>query len=300
MVARGEGQWLTAAALGDRGAQQRPGPLRRGAGRRRAGQRVPWRAGAGDLVAGRADRSGRPDQVRPSGRPAPCGACRRPPAAAGTDWALGIEARSRALLSDGESAERLYREAIRAARPHPHPRGAGPRAPALRRVAAAPEPPRRRPRAAPRAPTRCWTRWVSRGSPNAPGASCWPPGETVRKRTAETAGELTAQEAQIARLAGDGHTNPEIGAQLFISPPHGRVAPAQGLRQARHQLKERAPRDAAQTRTAGPAGLAGPQPATRGSVRRRPSRPAVVIPPKPCPARSAHSASVIASGSAGR
>ena len=43
-------------------------------------------------------------------------------------------------------------------------------------------------------------------------------GETVRKRTVETRDVLTAQEAQIARLAGDGHTNPEIGAQLFISP----------------------------------------------------------------------------------
>ena len=42
-------------------------------------------------------------------------------------------------------------------------------------------------------------------------------GETVRKRTAETPGELTAQEAQVARLARDGHTNPEIGAQLSIS-----------------------------------------------------------------------------------
>jgi DNA-binding CsgD family transcriptional regulator len=43
-------------------------------------------------------------------------------------------------------------------------------------------------------------------------------GETVRKRTAETVGELTAQEAEIARLAADGHTNPEIGAKLFLSP----------------------------------------------------------------------------------
>ena len=43
-------------------------------------------------------------------------------------------------------------------------------------------------------------------------------GETVRKRTVETLDALTPQEAQVARLAADGHTNPEIGAQLFISP----------------------------------------------------------------------------------
>jgi len=43
-------------------------------------------------------------------------------------------------------------------------------------------------------------------------------GETVRRRRVETRGDLTAQEAQIARLAHDGLTNPEIGAQLFISP----------------------------------------------------------------------------------
>jgi DNA-binding NarL/FixJ family response regulator len=43
-------------------------------------------------------------------------------------------------------------------------------------------------------------------------------GETVRKRTAQTLDELTPQEAQVARLAADGQTNPEIGAQLFLSP----------------------------------------------------------------------------------
>ena len=43
-------------------------------------------------------------------------------------------------------------------------------------------------------------------------------GETARKRTVETSDELTAQEAQIARLARDGLSNPEIGSQLFISP----------------------------------------------------------------------------------
>ena len=43
-------------------------------------------------------------------------------------------------------------------------------------------------------------------------------GERVRKRVVETRGDLTAQEAQIARLARDGLSNPEIGARLFISP----------------------------------------------------------------------------------
>jgi DNA-binding NarL/FixJ family response regulator len=43
-------------------------------------------------------------------------------------------------------------------------------------------------------------------------------GEHARKRTVETRFELTAQEAQIARLAGDGRTNPEIGSELYISP----------------------------------------------------------------------------------
>jgi DNA-binding NarL/FixJ family response regulator len=43
-------------------------------------------------------------------------------------------------------------------------------------------------------------------------------GENARKRTVETLGDLTPQEAQIARMARDGLSNPEIGAQLFISP----------------------------------------------------------------------------------
>ena len=43
-------------------------------------------------------------------------------------------------------------------------------------------------------------------------------GEHARRRTVETMSQLTAQEAQIARLAYEGHSNPEIGARLFISP----------------------------------------------------------------------------------
>jgi DNA-binding NarL/FixJ family response regulator len=43
-------------------------------------------------------------------------------------------------------------------------------------------------------------------------------GETVRKRSVPAESVLTPQEAQVARLAAEGYTNPEIGVQLFISP----------------------------------------------------------------------------------
>jgi DNA-binding NarL/FixJ family response regulator len=43
-------------------------------------------------------------------------------------------------------------------------------------------------------------------------------GETARKRTVDTPDDLTAQEGQVARLARDGLSNPEIGAHLYISP----------------------------------------------------------------------------------
>jgi DNA-binding NarL/FixJ family response regulator len=63
-------------------------------------------------------------------------------------------------------------------------------------------------------------------------------GETVRKRSVETLDELTPQEAQIARLAREGRTNPEIGTELFISPRTveyhlGKVFSKLGLRSRR-------------------------------------------------------------------
>ena len=66
-------------------------------------------------------------------------------------------------------------------------------------------------------------------------------GEKARKRTADTRDQLTAQETQIAELARDGHSNPEIGAQLFISPRTVEYHLHKVFTQARDQLAQRAP-----------------------------------------------------------
>ena len=136
--------------------------------------------------------------------------------ACGTDWALGIEARAHALVSDGETAEALYREAIeRLGRTRIRVTLA--RAHLLygewlrrkqRRVDA---------REQLHAAHQMFTEMDMESFGERARRELMATGETVRKRTDETRNELTAQEAQIARFAGEGLTNPEIGAQLFIS-----------------------------------------------------------------------------------
>jgi DNA-binding CsgD family transcriptional regulator len=137
--------------------------------------------------------------------------------ATGTDWALGVEARSRALLSEGDAAEQLYREAIeRLARTRV-------RVELTRAQLVYGEWLRREQRRADareqlRAAHETFARIGAEAFAERARRELLATGETVRKRSVEPLDELTAQEAQIARLAGDGRTNPEIGAQLFISP----------------------------------------------------------------------------------
>ena len=139
--------------------------------------------------------------------------------AAGTDWALGTHARAAAMLADGAAAERLYREAIERLT-RMHTRGSQTLARAhllygewLRREHR-------------RVDAREQLR-VAHTMLSGMGADAFAErarrellatGETVRKRTVETLDELTPQEVQVARLAADGKTNPEIGAHLFLSP----------------------------------------------------------------------------------
>ena len=136
--------------------------------------------------------------------------------ASGTDWALGTEARSRALLSEGETAENYYREAIeRLGRTRMRPAVA--RAHLLYGEWLRRENRRQNARAELRIAHGLFTSMGIEAFAERARRELLAAGDTVRKPTVETVTELTAQEAYIARLAVDGCTNAEIGAQLFLS-----------------------------------------------------------------------------------
>jgi ATP/maltotriose-dependent transcriptional regulator MalT len=134
-----------------------------------------------------------------------------------TDWALGIEARCRALLSDGASAEDRYREAIdRLGRTRLRPELA--RAHLLYGEWLRRENRRLDARDQLRAAHDQFTSIGMEAFAERARRELQATGEVVRARTVETRDDLTAQERQIAELARDGLSNPEIGARLFLSP----------------------------------------------------------------------------------
>jgi DNA-binding CsgD family transcriptional regulator len=136
--------------------------------------------------------------------------------ASGTDWALGLEARCQALLSEGDAADDLYRLAIERLGRTPL-RTELARAHLLygewlrrasRRLDA---------RAELRKAHELFGDIGMEGFAERARGELAATGEKARKRSPETRDDLTPQEAQIARLARDGLSNPEIGVQLFIS-----------------------------------------------------------------------------------
>ena len=136
--------------------------------------------------------------------------------ASGTDWGLGVEAQSRALVSTGDTSEALFHDAIERL-DHSPVRPEAARAHLLfgewlrrekRRVDV-----RQQLRVA-------YDMFLSIGADGFAERArheLLATGETVRKRSQPTRYELTPQEEHIARLASDGRTNPEIGSELFIS-----------------------------------------------------------------------------------
>ena len=134
-----------------------------------------------------------------------------------TSWALGVEARSRALISDDDSAESLYREAIdRLSRTRVRTELARARllyGEWLRR--------QDRPidaRAQLGSAHEMFTGMGAEAFADRAHRELAATGEKPRKRVMAPTSELTAREAQIAQLARGGLSNPEIGARLFLSP----------------------------------------------------------------------------------
>jgi DNA-binding CsgD family transcriptional regulator len=216
MMARGEGHWPTAAAWATAVLYNGLGRYDQALTAAGQGSEYPYDLGLAnwslvELIEA-AVRTGSSERA--------AGALRRlsvATSATATDWALGIEARSRALLSDGEPAERLYLEAIeRLGRTRIRAELA--RAHLLYGEWLRRQNRRMDAREQLRVAHEMLTVMGAGGFAERARRELVATGGTVRKRTVNTADELTAQEAQIARLAGYGHTNPEISIQLFISP----------------------------------------------------------------------------------
>jgi DNA-binding CsgD family transcriptional regulator len=134
----------------------------------------------------------------------------------GSDWAKGLEARSRALLSEGQDAEHHYAEAVeRFGRSQLRPELA--RAHLLYGEWLRRELRRGDARRQLRAAYDLFAVIGAEAFAERARRELLATGQTVRKREVGTYTELTPQEEHIARLARDGHTNPEIAAELFIS-----------------------------------------------------------------------------------
>jgi DNA-binding CsgD family transcriptional regulator len=132
-------------------------------------------------------------------------------------WASGIEARVRALLSEGEVAESLYRQSIE------HLSGTRARLELARTHLVYGEWLRREGRRLDarehlRTALEAFTRMGTEAFVRRAERELLVAGERARKRTVDTLDQLTPKETQIARLAANGNTNREIAAQLFISP----------------------------------------------------------------------------------